>query len=293
MTTRQAELKIAAVTGTLRCCQLFSGLPARDLEEIAGFAVLQNLERGESLFRQGEPIAGFYVVQRGAINVHRVGPGGKEQVIHVFRMGESFAEAALAGPSGYPADARTVEPSTVLLIPRGPILALIRRQPDLALRMLGSMSQHLRVLVAQLDDLTLKDVETRLANWLVRRAKGRAGAVRDTRHEADAGRRAWHHERNAVAHAGRLPGTGTHPRVRSHHHRERSGGLGSGAPPQSGRGMTPAAAPAQRTGIGGSATIMLNLEQRWGELDLPQACSSLSSAGRKAHLVHRSYPGNG
>ena len=177
MTTSQAELKIAAVTGTLRCCQLFSGLPARDLEEIAGFAVLRSLERAECLFRQGEPIAGFYVVQRGAINVHRVGPGGKEQVIHVFRMGESFAEAALAGPSGYPADARAVEPSTVLLIPRGPILALIRRQPDLALRMLGSMSQHLRVLVAQLDDLTLKDVETRLANWLVRRAKDRAGPV--------------------------------------------------------------------------------------------------------------------
>jgi CRP/FNR family transcriptional regulator len=35
--------------------------------------------------------------------------------------------------------------------------------------MLGSMSQHLRVLVGLLDDLTLKDVETRLANWLLKR----------------------------------------------------------------------------------------------------------------------------
>ncbi|MBC8094215.1 MAG: Crp/Fnr family transcriptional regulator, partial [Akkermansiaceae bacterium] len=42
-------------------------------------------------------------------------------------------------------------------------------QPELALRMLGSMSSHLRVLVGQLEDLTLKDVETRLANWLVKR----------------------------------------------------------------------------------------------------------------------------
>jgi CRP-like cAMP-binding protein len=44
-----------------------------------------------------------------------------------------------------------------------------KRQPELALRMLGSMSSHLRVLVGQLEDLTLKDVETRLANWLVKR----------------------------------------------------------------------------------------------------------------------------
>ena len=31
------------------------------------------------------------------------------------------------------------------------------------------MRSHLRILVGQLEDLTLKDVETRLANWLVKR----------------------------------------------------------------------------------------------------------------------------
>lgn len=49
------------------------------------------------------------------------------------------------------------------------ILALLKRQPELALRMLASMSSHLRVLVGQIEDLTVKDVETRLANWLVKR----------------------------------------------------------------------------------------------------------------------------
>ena len=49
------------------------------------------------------------------------------------------------------------------------IFELLKRQPELALRMLGSMSSHLRVLVGQIEDLTVKDVETRLANWLVKR----------------------------------------------------------------------------------------------------------------------------
>ena len=48
-------------------------------------------------------------------------------------------------------------------------LALLRRQPELALRMLSSMSVHLRQLVGQIEDLTMKDVETRLANWLLKR----------------------------------------------------------------------------------------------------------------------------
>jgi CRP/FNR family transcriptional regulator len=177
MIHRPAELKTAAVANTLRRCQLFGGLSSEDLESIAAFAVLRNLERGEYLFHRGSPSEGFYVMQRGAINVHRVNAAGKEQVIHIFRMGESLAEGALASASGYPADARAVETSTVLMIPKDPILALIGRRPDLALRMLGSMSQHLRVIVGRLDDLTLKDVETRLANWLLKQSKGRAGPV--------------------------------------------------------------------------------------------------------------------
>jgi CRP-like cAMP-binding protein len=48
----------------------------------------------------------------------------------------------------------------------------------LALRMLGSMSAHLRVLVGALDDLTLKDVETRLLNWLVKHGRAaRSGVI--------------------------------------------------------------------------------------------------------------------
>jgi len=177
MPTRHHELKTAALAGTLRSCQLFTGVAADDIASIAAFAVLRNLGRGEYLFRQGSPSEGFYVVQRGAINVHRVSPAGKEQVIHVFRAGESFAEAALASPTGYPADARAVEESTVVLIPKAPVLELIGRRPDLALRMLGSMSAHLRVLVGMLDDLTLKDVETRLIHWLLKNSRDTPGAV--------------------------------------------------------------------------------------------------------------------
>lgn len=168
---RSADLKLTGLVGTLRCCQLFGGLPPEDLMIIAGFVQPLKLAKGEYLFHEAEPSRGCYLVQAGAINVHRVNAAGKEQVIHVFRGGESLAEASLASATGYPANARAVEPSTVLLIPKTPILELIGRRPDLALRMLGSMSQHLRVVVGMLDDLTLKDVETRLLNWLLKHTR--------------------------------------------------------------------------------------------------------------------------
>ncbi|HXG49088.1 MAG TPA: Crp/Fnr family transcriptional regulator [Methylomirabilota bacterium] len=169
MSTTLAELKHTAIVNALRGCQLFAGMSPPELGAIAEFTVVKSVPKGGYLFHEGDPSAGFYVVQTGAINVHRVNAIGKEQVIHVFRAGESFAEGTLATDKGYPADARAVESSQVLLVQKAGMLALLRRQPELALRMLGSMSAHLRILVAQLDDLTLKDVETRLANWLLKR----------------------------------------------------------------------------------------------------------------------------
>ena len=169
MTTALAELKQAAIVNGLRSCQLFAGMPSSELGSIAEITVVKTVPKGGYLFHEGDPSHGFYIVQTGAINVHRVNAVGKEQVIHVFRPGESFAEGTLGTDKGYPADARAVDESQVMLVQKSGMLALLRRQPELALRMLGSMSAHLRILVGQLEDLTLKDVETRLANWLLKR----------------------------------------------------------------------------------------------------------------------------
>jgi CRP/FNR family transcriptional regulator len=162
-------LNRAAVSNTLRACQLFAGLSSADLDRVAAIARLRSLDTDEYLFHEGDPSTGFYVVQSGVVNVHRVNAAGKEQVIHLFRRGESFAEATLATERGYPADARALEATQVLYIQKSGFLGVLKSQPELALRMLGSMSLRLRTLVAQLEDLTLKDVETRLANWLLKR----------------------------------------------------------------------------------------------------------------------------
>ncbi len=169
MPLEATKLRQALAESTLRHCQLFVGLPAEDVAAIASFLIPKHLEKGDYLFREGAPAEGFYIIQRGAVKVHRVNAAGKEQVIRVFRPNESFAEAALASSGGYPADARAIEASIVLLVPKRDFVELLRKRPELALRMLGSMSQHLRVLVGLVDDLMLKNMETRVANWLLRR----------------------------------------------------------------------------------------------------------------------------
>ena len=84
VTLDRTHFKQAVTENTLRSCQLFVGLPAADITAVASFALTKHLAKGDYLFREGDPAQGFYIVQRGAVNVHRVSAAGKEQVIHVF-----------------------------------------------------------------------------------------------------------------------------------------------------------------------------------------------------------------
>jgi CRP/FNR family transcriptional regulator, dissimilatory nitrate respiration regulator len=165
---KAARLNHLVIANSLVRSRIFAGLPPADVAEISSFSTVRNLDKSEYLFREGDPCEGFFVVQRGVINVHRVSAAGKVQVIHVFHSGDSFAEAALISREGYPASARALTPSAVILIPKAEFVALLRKRPELALRMLASMSQHLRRIVALLDDLTLKNAEARCIHWLLR-----------------------------------------------------------------------------------------------------------------------------
>ena len=151
-----SRVRRTAFATSLKRCYLFSELPAQDLQCIASFVVQKRLGKGECLFREGAPFEGFYVVDEGAISVHRVNASGKMQVIHVFRAGESFAEAALAENTGYPADALALEQTSVLLVPKVPFLELLQKHSELALRMLGSMSRPV-LIKERFSDVTTRD----------------------------------------------------------------------------------------------------------------------------------------
>jgi len=166
---RISAFRTEAILYSLRTCDLFRGLAEDELREFAAVAVLKTIDKSDYLFRESEVPAGLYIVRRGIINAHRVSNDGREQVIHLFRAGESLAEAAVVSDVGYPADVRAVVKSEVMLIPKQHMLTRIQSSPDLALRVIAAMNRHLQELVASLESMKLKDAETRLLHWLLER----------------------------------------------------------------------------------------------------------------------------
>lgn len=146
---------------------LFDGLPQEQLREVAAIASVRRFFRGQTIFVEGGRAEGFYTLVSGRIKVFKLSLDGKEQILHIFGPGEVFGEVPVFAGGRYPAHAEALETVTTLFIPRDAFVDLVRREPSLALNMLGILSQRLRVFTHLIEDLSLKEVPGRLAAYLL------------------------------------------------------------------------------------------------------------------------------
>lgn len=159
---------VASKVAMLRHSDVFNGVSDTSLQSIAAVAILQAYEAGESLFYQEQKASGFYVLAEGALTVYRAGMDGRQQILHVFdEAGDVCGEVPVFEGSTYPAAADATVSSRVLYLSRPDFLAVTRRHPEILLEMLAVLSRRLRRFVGLIDDLSLKDVSTRLAAFLL------------------------------------------------------------------------------------------------------------------------------
>jgi CRP/FNR family transcriptional regulator len=155
------------ITRFLATVPLFSGLTAAQYDELAMIATDQTIRKGQPIFAEGDPGAGFYVVGSGLVKIYKLSLDGKEQILHIFGPGEPFAEAAVFTGSSYPAHALALEESRIFFFPRQAFIELIRVNPDLAMNMMAALSMRLKKFAHLIEDLSLKEVPGRLAAHLL------------------------------------------------------------------------------------------------------------------------------
>ncbi len=151
----------------LASLELFKTLPDSQLRAIETIAKPLDYDRGELIFLEGDRCLGFFLVQWGRVKVYKMSQDGKEQILHWFEEGDRFAEVPAFDGGYYPASASALEKTRLLLIPNQALLALVEQYPSLAFHLLASLSRHLRRFANLIDTLSLKDVSSRLAGYLL------------------------------------------------------------------------------------------------------------------------------
>lgn len=146
---------------------IFNGLSASQLEEVRQIADYRNYTKGRTVFLEGDPGIGFYVVVKGQVKVFKLALDGKEHILHIIGAGDPFGEVAVFAGRSFPANAEALAESRLLFFPRDGFVTLISRNPSLAMKMLAVLSMRLRQFAVQIENLSLKEVPGRLASYLI------------------------------------------------------------------------------------------------------------------------------
>ena len=157
----------------LRRTAMFGELDETELRALAEHAVQRDLRSDEVLFFAGEEAQGLFVVVDGALRAYRGGADGREQIIHVERAGATIAELPVFDDRPYPSTVAAEEETTVLFLAKRDVKALCLKHPEIGLAALKLLAGRLRKCAELVETLSLREVDQRLARWLLAEARAR------------------------------------------------------------------------------------------------------------------------
>jgi CRP/FNR family transcriptional regulator, dissimilatory nitrate respiration regulator len=159
---------------------LFKGLSEQQLDDISRIAIDRSYKRGEAIFIEGDEADGFYIVASGQVKIFKTSLEGKEQILHIYGPGNPFGEVPVFSGSRFPANAQALVKSDIVFLPRKAFVRLIAEHPSLSMNMLAELSMRLRQFTVQIENLSLKEVPSRLASYLIVLAEEQAHTDRVT-----------------------------------------------------------------------------------------------------------------
>jgi CRP/FNR family transcriptional regulator len=154
------------LTFLLKNCRLFSDLNAAELQLIEPMATRKEFRKGQIIFSEGAPPRGFFLVVSGAVKIFRIGPDGRERVLHVVGANDSFAEASLF-MAEYPASAEALAPTVVIAVDKNSFKQLLAKDAKLSFKIMGALVKWLAQMRNALTDLTTKEVPARFASYVL------------------------------------------------------------------------------------------------------------------------------
>jgi CRP/FNR family cyclic AMP-dependent transcriptional regulator len=129
----------------LKRVSIFSGLSDKELKDLARFAQERKYSAGATLFQQGDPGAGLYIIVSGRVRiVQAVHPDRAEEILGTAGAGEVLGEMALLDELPRSATVIAEEDTTAILLPIWEFRSAVRNQPEIALKLLAVLSRRLR-----------------------------------------------------------------------------------------------------------------------------------------------------
>ena len=128
----------------LRSVPLFASLDDHAATELRELLMVEDIPSGQQLFHKGDGGDAMYLIESGRIRISITDQDAQEVTLADLAQGDFFGEMALIDGRKRSADARVVQDARLAILSRPAFLAFVRANPDVALEMLGALSERLR-----------------------------------------------------------------------------------------------------------------------------------------------------
>ena len=165
------------LVGYLSDMDVFKDLSPPETEALFEGMLVRECQRGTVFFTPNESTEQVFILKTGEIQLYRLDLNGQRLVIRRVGPGTIFGEMGLLGETVHGCFAEAVEDSLVCIANRDEMFQLLRRKPEVALRVLEIVGGRLNTLERRLERLALSPVNARLADLLLTLALQGTGEV--------------------------------------------------------------------------------------------------------------------
>ncbi len=132
----------------------------------------REIPRGTVLFREGDSGKEMYVVQSGQVAISKR-VRDVEKVLAHLGPGEFFGEMAIISNTARTATATVASDARLLVIDPKTFEAMVRGNAEIAVRMIKKLAARLEEADAQIENLLLRDAQSRVVHYLAHAAETR------------------------------------------------------------------------------------------------------------------------
>ena len=145
----------------------FHALGDADLQALGAAMFQRSYPAGQIVLLEAAASSVLYVVQAGRLKLFKTSPRGREQVLRILRPGDMFNEVAVFDDGPNPASAQAIEDCSLFLLRRRDLLRFVEHRPGIALAITRNFAHRLREALALVEDLSFRDVTSRIAKILL------------------------------------------------------------------------------------------------------------------------------
>ncbi|MFN8663159.1 MAG: Crp/Fnr family transcriptional regulator [Thermomicrobiales bacterium] len=160
----------ATKLGHLIETEVFRPLSESERTWLAESTTMVSCERGRVFYTPDEPGEVVFILKRGRVDLYRIAPDGRKLVVATLGPHTIFGEMGLLGQGMYGCYAEATADSLICVLSRSDLQALIRRNPEVGLKLLNELGNRLRQRDDELEALAFRGLPARLAALLLREA---------------------------------------------------------------------------------------------------------------------------